>query len=174
MSFARQARLTSLIVAALVIASGVLAPTVLAADSTAHVVWSDVNGDMYYLSTGSSSGACWSVPDSEETVGEAGCTGITGYATASRDGCGEVSLQGTCIILNSLQDPKPLGSTSIKCTDGTIYEITDGSSGTCTAVDKTTNGGSASCSRELSSNYASASCANGCGPVSGTGRCSIK
>src|SRR5262245_22379718 len=87
-----------------------LGSSVRATDAAAHITWSDASGNTYYLSTGSSSGSCWSSPDTEGTIGEAGCTGLSGYATVHRDGCGDVSQQGTCNVLLSRQDATPLGT----------------------------------------------------------------
>jgi len=143
-----------------------------AADTSAHLLWTDVGGTTYYLSTGSSSGVCWSTADSAEIHGKAGCVGESGYASAKRGGCGEIWQQGSCVLVRTLQDPRPTGTTSMRCQDGTIYLLSAGPAGQCTAVEQ--RGGSLSCRQQGTTNFASATCQNGCGEVSGTGSCLIK
>ena len=150
-------------------------PVLAAAEPMVNLIWTDAAGTTYYLSTGSSDGICLTLTGNTEVDDRASCfSSISGYASATIDGCGAVGAHGTCVILNELGDPRPLGTTSVKCADGTIYTVSDGGSGQCPPVDKATNGGSVSCSQQGTSNFASADCTHGCGNVSGTGSCTVK
>ena len=167
----------SLLLAVSVLSLVFLAPYATAAppDTTVHLMWTDATGTTYYLSTGSSSGICVVFNGDGEVPSSASCTSTTGYGSASDDGaCGAVGGLGSCLVMNTLEDPRPTGTTGLKCSDGTVYTVSDGSAGECPPTDKTTGGGTIRCGQAGGSNFASASCEGGCGQISGNGSCTIK
>ena len=87
--------------------------------------------------------------------------------------CGNSQGSGFCVIITpgeGLPDPLPDATNTLECpAEGMNYEVTDGGNGVCTMTDNKKPSGSVNCTQENTNNFASASCANGCGNTSGTG-----
>jgi hypothetical protein len=141
----------------------VICPPAFAGAVEAFYVTSD--GTMYALSTGSvKNGSCGPIPDGYE------CSADSKRVVSVLDGrgCQGKSGRASCVVVTRLGRNTPRGMSTLECEDRN-YELSDGSDGQCTE----NNGVEMTCEQTNSSNFATATCDDGCGVTSGSGSCRV-
>jgi len=136
------------------------------ADPIPIVVFEATNGTNYALSPGVEGGSCTPI------VGGMECTGAGSNSSqaTSTTGCGPLYGQAFCVVVPegwSIPGVLPLATSTLECASKNYELSVDG--GSCTQ----NNGEDMTCS-DGGVNTASATCKNGCGTTTGTGKCTVK
>lgn len=140
-----------------------VSPSGLAATTEAYYQASD--GTVYAISPGQAKlVACGPIPGGFE------CKANSKRVISVLDGkgCQEKNGFASCAVVTRLGGYSFRGTSTLECGNKN-YEVSDGAGGQCNG----NNGEEMTCQQINSTNFASASCEEGCGPVSGSGSCTV-
>ena len=140
-----------------------ISPAGFAATTQAVYVASD--GTMYLLSPGDvKRGACGPIPGGYECS----ANGKRVISVLDGWGCQEKNGFASCTVVTRIGGYTPRGTSTLECDDRN-YELSDGAGGQCTE----NNGEEMTCEQPNSTNFATATCEEGCGVTSGSGSCRV-
>jgi len=136
------------------------------AEPIAVAVFQAADGTRYGLSPGVPGGSCTPVNGGME------CSGGSGNRASAYDGtgCGAVAGAAFCVVVPADWNPEvlPLATSTLECPEVNYGLSTGNSVGSCTA----TRGFAMTCTDDRE-NASSATCASGCGLVTGSGSCQV-
>ncbi len=135
------------------------------AAATTEAIYVAPDGTTYAVSPGNvKRGVCGPIPDGYE------CTANSERVVSVLNGRGCQEKRGfaSCVVITRIERITPRATSTLECEDKD-YELSDGGGGQCTA----NNGEEMICEQTNSSNFAAATCDDGCGVTSGSGSCKV-